>query len=307
MEFWTEPLAEWQEGVDSVARYNELVERGTLLATWPALPFEETATECFQIGQEYWIWQVGVGGICVFADRPAFVAYPSPQVDRTWFDRLVSRSWLPTVYQIWGRQVLHASAVASSTSGEVVAFTGSSGAGKSTMAYGLGMRPRWTLICDDTLAFSHASSSDARRIVLHRLRNDARLRPASAEYYGTTGAPLEWPKHPLRLKAVYALQASPDHCRGAQFTRLRSAESYPLLLEQAYALTLKIPKHNQQLMRDYLELTASIPVFRLEYRKSFQIVEEVVDAVEDHLARACGFDHSATTLSVSPDAVGRER
>ncbi len=302
MEFWTEPLAEWRTGVDSVARYDELVERGTLLATWPALPFEDTATECFQIGQEYWIWQVGVGGICAFADRPAFVAYPSPEVDRTWFDRLITRSWLPTVYQIWGRQVLHASAVASRSSGEVVAFTGPSGAGKSTMAYGLGRRPRWALICDDTLAFSHAPSSGARQVVLHRLRNDTRLRPASAEYYGTDGVPQElpeWPEHPLRLKAIYVLQASPDLATATRFTRLRSAESYPILLEQAYALTLEVAKHNRQLMRDYLELTASVPIFRLDYRKSFQVVEDAFDALEEHLASQCGFGHSATTVSAT--------
>ena len=301
MEFWTEPQAEWHTGVDSVARYRELVEQGTRLATWPPLPYEDTATDCFQVGQQYWIWQAGVGGISFFADRPAFVAYPSPHADRAWFDHVVSRSWLPTVYQIWGRQVLHASAVATSPLGEVAAFTGPSGAGKSTMAYGLGRRGHWTLICDDTLAFSQTLSSGARQIVLHRLRNDPRLRPASAEYYGTAAgpqAPREWPDHPLRLKAMFVLRASEDLGPAATFTRLRSAESYPLLLEQAYALTLKIAKHNQQLMRDYLELTASVPVFRLAYRKSFEAIEEVFDAVEGHLSSVCGFDYSTKTPAV---------
>jgi hypothetical protein len=39
-------------------------------------------------------------------------------------------------------------------------------------------------------------------------------------------------------------------------------------------------------MRDYLELAATIPVFRLEYRRSFEAFEDVVDALEDHLRSA---------------------
>jgi len=67
---------------------------------------------------------------------------------------------------------------------------------------------------------------------------------------------------------------------------LKAGESYALLLEQAHAVTLKLAKHNRQLMRDYLELAATIPVFRLTYRRSFEAIEEVFDALEDHLRSA---------------------
>jgi hypothetical protein len=39
-------------------------------------------------------------------------------------------------------------------------------------------------------------------------------------------------------------------------------------------------------MRDYLALAATIPVFRLTYRKSFDAIEDVFDALEDHLRSA---------------------
>ena len=40
------------------------------------------------------------------------------------------------------------------TTGDAVAFTGPTHAGKSTTAYGVGRREGWRPICDDTLAFS---------------------------------------------------------------------------------------------------------------------------------------------------------
>ena len=60
---------------------------------------------------------------------------------------------------------------------------------------------------------------------------------------------------------------------------LTAPESYPLLLQQAHSFTLQIPAFNQQLMRDYLALTASVPVFRLTYRRSFDRMDAILDTV----------------------------
>jgi len=286
VKLWTEPVVEWRSGTDSVAHHARLLTTGELLATWAPAPFEETATDCVRIGEEYWVWQPGIGGISFFEDRPQLTAFPSAQVDPEWFEYLVTRSWLPAIYQIWGRQVLHASAVARSADGSAVAFAGPSHAGKSTMAYGLGRRSGWGLVSDDTLAFSSATVTGTVAINLHRLPNDARLRPASAEYFGGTAPPAEpydWLTRPPRLTAIYFLDGDPHLACPARVTTLKAGESYALLLEQAHAVTLKLAKHNRQLMQDYLELAATIPVFRLTYRRSFEAIEEVFDMLEDHL------------------------
>jgi hypothetical protein len=286
---WTEPVVDWRSGTDSVAQHARLLTAGELLATWAPAPFEKTATDCFRIGEEYWVWQPGVGGISFFEDRPQLTAFPSAQVDPDWFEHLVTRSWLPAIYQIWGRQVLHASAVARSADGSAVAFAGPSHAGKSTMAYGLGRRSGWSLVSDDTLAFSSATVRGAAEIHVHRLPNDARLRPASAEYFGRTADLAEsydWLTRPPRLTAIYFLDGDPDLPCPARITTLKAGESYALLLEQAHAVTLKLAKHNRQLMRDYLQLAATIPVFRLTYRRSFEAIEDVFDVLEDHLRAA---------------------
>ena len=109
-------------------------------------------------------------------------------------------------------------------------------------------------------------------------------RPASA-----TAQPVEsydWLTRPPRLTTVYFIDGDPALPCPARITTLKAGESYALLLEQAHAVTLKLAKHNRQLMRDYLELAATIPVFRLTYRRSFEAIEEVFDALEDHLRSA---------------------
>ncbi|MGQ0736303.1 MAG: hypothetical protein ACT4QD_21945, partial [Acidobacteriota bacterium] len=240
-------------------------------------------------GDDYWIWQPGVGGIRFRGDQPECLAFPSETVSQDWFEHLVSRSWLPAVFHVWGRQVLHASAVAWASTGEVVAFTGPSGAGKSTLAFGLGRRPGWHQVADDTLAFSWAETREGQELLLHPLQNDTRLRPASAEYFGRSVHRLEavrWPDTRLTLARVYVLEAAEDDGpqRAATIEGLKASECYTRLLEQAHAMTLKVPAHNHRLMRDYLQLAATVPCLRLRYRKSFDALEPVLTVLE----RSCG-------------------
>lgn len=281
MTTWSAPVLRWQASTDPNALEERLAAEGELLARWPAAPFETTHTDCIRLGRDYWVWQPGVGGIRFNPQKPEILAAPLDGVDRAWFDDLVARSWLPAVYQVWGRQVLHASAVGRAVDGGVVAFAGPGEAGKSTLAYALSRRPGWTQVADDTLAFSSAGQS----IALHPLRNETRLRPSTAAFYGRTSeAPraLEWPAGALVLAAVYFVTGNVGLSETVRIVRLAPADAYVRLLEQAHAFTLKIPEFNQQLMRDYLDLTARVPIFALTYRKSFDAIDEMLDVLETH-------------------------
>jgi hypothetical protein len=284
---WNDATVQWQLGLDSVAHHARLEKEGERLAHWPPAPFETTATDCFRVGDDYWIWQPGVGGVTFREDDTKLVAFPSSQIGSAWFEYLIKRSWLPAIYQVWRRQVLHASAVVSRSSGDVYAFLGPSQAGKSTFAYGLAERESWNLLSDDTLAFSwNEDPTRPAGIALHRLENNPRLRPASAAYFGHTSVaqgPIEWPAGPLNLRALYFLESDAEGEVLPGIARLRAAESYPRLLKNAHALTLTIAAHNRRLMRDYLALAANVPAFRLVFRKSFDVVQKVFDAVDDHI------------------------
>jgi hypothetical protein len=61
---------------------------------------------------------------------------------------------------------------------------------------------------------------------------------------------------------------------------LTAAASYLRLLEQAHAFSMALPEHNQRLMRDYLALATQVPAARLAYRRSFDALDAVFDAVE---------------------------
>ncbi len=308
---WVLPRIDWGPPLDVAT--DAPPSEARLLATWPPTEFENTATDCFSLGDQIWIWQPEVGAVRFSLHQPLIVASLWPGGDAAWFREVLYRSWLPAIYPLWGRQVLHASAIMCAATGDAVAFTGSTHAGKSTTAYGMSRREKWERVCDDTLAFSiggtrntvgsedpPASSpdpaalrSDPPTVLLHPLPQEGRLRPASAEYYGVTDRPdetLAWPDRTPVLKAAYVLEGDATFAGPAEFARLRVTEALPLLLQQAYALSFGIPKYNQQLMKDYLALASAVPVFRLRYRRSFDVAEELFTAIERHLASEAGVD-----------------
>lgn len=306
MSSWLGPSTRWQALDESEDVVGRLTASGTLLVTWPPGPEESTPTHCFRLGRQYWIWQPGVGGVQFTADEPALVLHPLIHTDRAWFERLVSRSWLPAVYPIWQRQVLHASAVAG-PSGRVIAFTGPSGAGKSTLAYGMSRRTEWTLVADDTLAFSLSGQVGDQHITLHPLRSESRLRQATAEYFGkpdATEVSFAWPSQALLLAGIYVLDAGDGGGCAFATTRLSVTEAYPLLLAQAHALSLSDPEHNQRLMRDYLALAADVPVYRLTYPRSFSGFEAVLAALDSHASTHARRGCAPRVRDLMPEARG---
>ncbi len=283
---WVDPTIDWQPTLSIERQLADLRSAGDLLVTWPATEFEQTDTDCFKAGDDLWIWQPDVGAVRFRLDTPHLTAWCWPGANPAWFRQVVTRSWLPAIYPLWGRQVIHASAVQCRATEVCVAFTGPTHAGKSTTAYALQRRSGWRALADDTVAFSIAGPLPA----LHPIPNEARLRPASAAFFEVDQPPAEvpWPGGNPVLAAIYVLEGDPTLSRPAEFAPLRASEALPLLLQQAYALSFKIPKYNQQLMKDYLALAAAVPVFHLRYRRSFDVADELFSAIEGHLAEAAG-------------------
>src|SRR5262245_13884639 len=230
-----ESAIDWQHGRGCSAHYQWLSRHGDHLVRWPAAPFETSPTDCFVLGPDYWIWQPGVGVLRFSTASDRIDALSERGVDRDWFASVVRRSWFPSVYQIRGCQVVHASAVLNGATGEAVAFAGPGGAGKSTLAFGLGQRRHWQQLCDDVMALSAANGE----IVLHQLEHELRLRPASADYFGvrdlSTATP-NWPSPSVPLGRIYFLEPRDDAAadlRPISFAQLRPGDAYRRLLTQA--------------------------------------------------------------------------
>lgn len=278
MSAWTEPVIAWSPP-EANDWYQELIAQAERLATWPPAPDDGSPTDCLRIGIDFLIWQPAFGGLLFPPHPPNCRALPAPSADPVWFAHVVTRSWLPAVYQVWGRQVLHASAAVHVETGRVVAFAGPSGAGKSTMAYGLAQRPGWRLLADDTLAFSVSDG----QIALHPLTNTVRLRPSAAAYFAVAAGPsarsIPWPDVPLVLDRVCFLDASESTREVAEVAPLGAPDAYRRLLTQAHAFSLQLAEYNQRLMRDYLALAAAASVVHVRYRRAFADLARVLDCI----------------------------
>lgn len=261
--------------------YPQKLSRGHKIASWNENPSSELSTTCIVVGKEYWIYQSKFGAIRFNEANNDIVAYPDSRVDLDWFQYWAKHSWLPLVYQFWGRQVLHSSAAVYISSGDVIAFVGDNEAGKSTIAYGLGQRDGWQQIYDDTLSFT----VDKGRINIHYLPNVVRLRPESAKYYNqnTYGhGSINWPDIPMKLKHIYILGKKGGSGVPGKIKSKKFVDAYQALLENAYTLTLNLANQNQRLLTDYLTLARKVPVSSISNSKNIEGIEEVLDAIENH-------------------------
>ncbi len=170
------------------------------------------------------------------------------------------RDVLPILLQAQGLQVLHAGAARMRAG--VVALSGSSGTGKSTLACALGLRGR-TVWADDALAIF-----DGRAIAIPfalRPRTPFRRMPRCAR----TGqcAPL----------AAILLLHRADRLEARRCT---GAEAFPLLLKQAYCFTLTDEQRKRRLMEDYMAIAARVPIYELRFPTGLDTLEATLDMIE---------------------------
>jgi len=95
---------------------------------------------------------------------------------------------------------------------------------------------------------------------------------------------IDWPAENLSLRAIYVLDGDAEFPSAVEFTRLRAAEGSSATLAAGLRPLLRIPTYNQKLMRDYAQLAASVPMFRLRYQRSFTAADGLFGALEAHIA-----------------------
>src|SRR5215217_5019656 len=129
----------------------------------------------------HWMDLPGLASFCFGQDVEGVTAFPHWPVREDLILDAYHRSVLPMALQVFGREVLHASAVL--TPQGVVALCAVSGTGKSTTAFGLSRRG-WPLWADDAVAFE-ASESGVAAIPLPF---DIRLRSEAATFFDRDAA-----------------------------------------------------------------------------------------------------------------------
>lgn len=191
---------------------------------------------------------------------------------------------------------LHASAI--ETAGACVAFTGDSGAGKSTMIAALGARGH-KIITDDVAYVRRGADGQS---CVYAGPNRIRLWDSAMDGLGLGREGIERelrgfdkfllpvdsqrdPRESRRLDAVFQLQDAPAGV-DTRIERVRGAAAAEVLLENTYRLGLAEQMGlKSKVFSLCMQLARQVQVYRLERPKDFAALDKVVEAVEIHLRK----------------------
>jgi len=179
-------------------------------------------------------------------------------------------------------EVLHASAVAMDIG--LIGLCGSSGQGKSTLAHGLALHglPLWA---DDLLAFR----VDQSGAVATALPFDQNLRASARDFFqgsvlskSRARRAVAWSR--TRLQALFVLAPVPDGSRVLDITPLQAADAMSSLLPHGMRLLPLDKARERRILTAYVDLIASVPIYRVTYTQEFAHLPALLDCLE-HEAR----------------------
>ena len=240
---------------------------------------------------ERWLELPGVGSFHLQQGRREVTAFPEPGVDGDALRDAYRRIVAPIAFQADGGEVLHASAVRGDSG--VIAFCADSHGGKSTMAYAMGLRG-YRVWADDAVAMDFAGGAISVVMLpfVLRLRSPAARfflgtqRAADHEPIGMVEELRQAPGSAAPLAAVFFLERVPrDDAGPPQVARMTPAAAFTDVLPQAFCFTLADVERKGRMMRNYLDLSASVPFFRLSMPSGFERIDEVVACVERALMK----------------------
>jgi hypothetical protein len=183
----------------------------------------------------------------------------------------------PLVLHVTGRFSFHASSVALAGGGGVIAFLGSAGLGKSTLASSLARTPFATLFSDDCLALTMTASG----VLGHPSYPSARLWPPSADalFRDRGELPAASPRTSKRrialasttrvrapLSRVYLLESSDS---APAIHRLRGGDAIAALAPYLYRLDFEDKTRLAEELDVLSRVVTHAGVARLAYRRSY--------------------------------------
>jgi hypothetical protein len=196
-----------------------------------------------------------------------------------------------------GIEPLHATAIV--VDGQAVAFLGSSGIGKSSLAAAF-MQKGYLLLTDDVLALEFRGENVWARPGIARMK----LNPDSADavFCGRRSIsmnsftskmifPLNDSQHDnrtVRLRALYTLPYKPSKSR-ILVRRLAGRSSFLPIVQNTFNTTVL---HAQRLKQQFAfasRLARLIPIKRLSYPKRLDILPDIADAILADMSRESNF------------------
>jgi hypothetical protein len=250
-----------------------------------------------------WMHFPGLGSYCFSNHSDEVIAFAEPFARLDWLRDTFYRSVLPMAQQVFGKEVLHASAV--KTAYGTIAFCAISESGKSTIGYGLSRRghPLWA---DDAVVFEISD----REVWAHPMPFEIRLRPASARYFGesqndtdisTSGDFVSQVNvKPVPLAAVCVLERR-DLLEPVRIRRMLPIHAFPAVLSHAYCFSLRDMERKRRMMQAYLTLVRERPVFSIRFSAGLESLPQLLDSIEQEVIyRIIGEKSEHVDGSLSP-------
>ena len=243
----------------------------------------------------------------VSADGSSIEGYLRKRCPQETMRHLLLNQVIPIVLSQLGKLVLHASACA--TPQGVMAFMGTTGMGKSTLAASFGLKG-FTVITDDCLLVEQQQGS----VVGIPSYGGLRLWPESVSALFEEEPALQSMAHytekkrvllqqaaadgPLSLRAMYIL-IQPEHPEKADcvsITPLGPSEALFEIVKHTFQLDVTDREKLAQSFRRYEWLVKSVPFFKLAYPRDHAMLPTVHSTVLNHLYSLA--DQQTTSTSV---------
>jgi len=237
-------------------------------------------------GTERWMHVPGIASFRFGSRGEEAVVVPEPgttPVSRATIEDTYQRAVLPMALHAHGDEVIHASAVVMGD--RVVAFSGRSQTGKSTVAYGLHRRG-YRVWADDTLVFDASAESVQVIPYPHRLR----IRAEAAEYFDlrelrrhdtSSWTALEQAQdEPAPLACIFLLEREARSSTQVETIQLTPAQALAGVIEHAYMFRLDEGERTRKMIRKYFLLATQVPVFRMRFRAALDQLPEMLDQAE---------------------------
>lgn len=180
---------------------------------------------------------------------------------------------LPMILQAAGAEMLHASAIHGSSG--VVALCGSSGTGKSTLAFALSRKQLRHWADDSVIFLPHQHGFEALRLPF-RPRVEIASNDPVEFIRGTESAP---------LSAIVVLQRHPGGIVEsadfhAEVRRLSAADAFRTVLPHIYSFILSDSKRNALMMSRYFDIASRLPVYDLRFTPCLDALPKLCEFVE---------------------------
>ena len=229
--------------------------------------------------RDYWLYFPSIATYRISRTTNRILGYPEPLSNRPKIQDLYSRIVLPIALHTRHTEVLHASAIL--TSSGVAAFCAMADTGKSTTALALSQRgyDQWA---DDAVPFEITG----QKVQALPFKFERRIDSTAAKHFGGNSNPLKNHEEtgPVPLSIIFVLHRfNTDAGRNIEARQLSASQAFRSVLLHAHFFNLSSTELKRKMLASYMQLTSLLPVVEIHFQPGFDQLPILLDEIENIL------------------------